>query len=146
MLHRQEQARESGAAAVEFAIVSLLFFYLVFGVLQYGFYFFQLQSGSAAARHGARLASVGIGTDADDCTEFMGQIKDQVGSIGAADVDVTVAFVGPLPVQVGESVTVTVAFPFTKFASPFIPVPGDTISQHATARIEKVGDTSCIAG
>jgi TadE-like protein len=143
MLRKQEHARDSGAAAVEFAIVSLLFFYLVFGVLQYGFYFFQLQSGSAAARHGARLASVGIDPD---CDAFLGQVKDQVGSVAAADVTVTVAFEEPADVNVGESVTVTVTFPFTKFGFPFIPLPGDTISEQATARIEKVENTTCLTG
>jgi Flp pilus assembly protein TadG len=146
MLRKQEHARDSGAAAVEFAIVSLLFFYLVFGVLQYGFYFFQLQSGSAAARHGARLASVGIDTDALGCTAFIGQVEGQVGSAAPTDVTVTVGFEDPPDVDVGESVTVTVAFPITKFGFPFIPLPGDTISQQATARIEKVESTTCLTG
>lgn len=40
---------ERGASAVEFTLVSSLLFTLVFGIVQYGMYFWQLQGGAAAA-------------------------------------------------------------------------------------------------
>jgi Flp pilus assembly protein TadG len=49
---------EDGAAAVEFAIVVSLLFILVFGIIEYGFAFFQIQNLRAAAREGARVAAV----------------------------------------------------------------------------------------
>jgi len=148
MLRRQEHAHarrfapDSGAAAVEFAIVSLLFFYLVFGVLQYGFYFFQLQSGGAAARHGARLASVGIPTGG--CAAFRDAVKGQVGTVDAAQVSVQLTF-SP-SATVGRSATVRVTFPITRFGFPFVPLPSDTIVEEATARVEQVESTSCSTG
>jgi Flp pilus assembly protein TadG len=141
MLRRTEHTCESGAAAVEFAIVSLIFFYLVFGVLQYGFYFFQLQSGAAAARHGARLASVGI--PSGECAAFQTAVKDQVGLASPADVTVTLTF-SPSPPTVGSDATVQVAFQVTSFG--LIPLPGGTIVEEATARVEQVETTSCPIG
>jgi Flp pilus assembly protein TadG len=150
MPHRQEHtrafARDGGAAAVEFAIVSLLFFYLVFGVLQYGFYFFQLQSGGSAARYGARLASVGIPSPGiADCTAFRNAVKDQVGTVSPADITVQLIF-APTPPVIGGSATVVVTYPITRFGFPFVPLPGDTIATQATARVEQVKTTSCLTG
>ena len=50
---------DSGASAVEFALVSLILFPLLFGILQYGYYFFALQNGNSVAREAARKVSVG---------------------------------------------------------------------------------------
>ena len=41
---------EHGAAAVEFAIIAPLLFMLIFGMLQYGLAFFQVQNLRSAAR------------------------------------------------------------------------------------------------
>ncbi len=56
--------QEGGAAAVEFAIIAPLLFMLIFGMLQYGLAFFQVQNLRAAVREGARVAAV-RGTPAD---------------------------------------------------------------------------------
>ncbi len=56
--------QEGGAAAVEFAIIAPLLFTLIFGMLQYGLAFFQVQNLRAAVREGARVAAV-RGTPAD---------------------------------------------------------------------------------
>jgi Flp pilus assembly protein TadG len=50
---------ERGVAAVEFALVAALLFVLVFGLIEYGLYFFKAQTLRAAAREGARVAAVG---------------------------------------------------------------------------------------
>lgn len=60
---------ESGAAAVEFALVLPILLTLVFGILSYGWYFFTAQSVSSAARETARRLIVGdcqVGTEAQD--------------------------------------------------------------------------------
>ena len=53
-----KRRREDGAAAVEFAIIAPLLFMLIFGMLQYGLAFFQVQNLRAAVREGARVAAV----------------------------------------------------------------------------------------
>jgi Flp pilus assembly protein TadG len=51
--------REDGAAAVEFALIAGVLAMLIFGMLQFGLAFFQLQNLRSATREGARLAAVG---------------------------------------------------------------------------------------
>jgi Flp pilus assembly protein TadG len=57
-LHR-EAGREDGAAAVEFALIVGLLVMLVFGMMEYGLAFWQVQNLRAATREGARVAAVG---------------------------------------------------------------------------------------
>jgi Flp pilus assembly protein TadG len=56
--------KEDGAAAVEFAMVVGLLFMLIFGLIEYGFAFFEMQTLRGATREGARVAAVG-GTNTD---------------------------------------------------------------------------------
>lgn len=49
---------QRGAAAVEFAIVSILLFLLVFGIIEFGFAFHSWDATSNAAREGARVGAV----------------------------------------------------------------------------------------
>ena len=55
---RSKLRREEGAAAVEFALIVGLLAILVFGLLEYGLAFWQVQNLRAAAREGARVAAV----------------------------------------------------------------------------------------
>src|SRR5919106_1578348 len=50
---------EDGAAAVEFALIVGLLAVLIFGMLEYGLAFWQVQNLRAATREGARVAAVG---------------------------------------------------------------------------------------
>lgn len=50
---------ESGAAAVEFAILMPLLFILIFGIIEFGFAFYAQQGANAGVREGARKAAVG---------------------------------------------------------------------------------------
>jgi len=50
---------EEGAAAVEFALIVGVLAMLIFGMLQFGLAFFQLQNLRAATREGARIGAVG---------------------------------------------------------------------------------------
>jgi Flp pilus assembly protein TadG len=49
--------RESGGAAVEFAIVMPIFCVIVFGVIDYGWFFYQKFTLAAAIRDGVRTAA-----------------------------------------------------------------------------------------
>jgi Flp pilus assembly protein TadG len=55
---RSRLRREDGAAAVEFALIAGVLAMLLFGMLQFGLAFFQLQNLRAAAREGARQSAV----------------------------------------------------------------------------------------
>jgi Flp pilus assembly pilin Flp len=50
---------DDGAAAVEFALVALLLFTLIFAVIQFGYTFFEYVSIAHAAREGVRWAALG---------------------------------------------------------------------------------------
>jgi Flp pilus assembly protein TadG len=56
---RQRFHHEDGAAAVEFALIVGVLAMLIFGMLQFGLTFFELQNLRAATREGGRLAAVG---------------------------------------------------------------------------------------
>jgi hypothetical protein len=53
------RGRESGASAVEFALVLPLLVMLVFGTIEFGLAYNRQQSFHAASREGARLVAVG---------------------------------------------------------------------------------------
>jgi Flp pilus assembly protein TadG len=55
---------EKGASAVEFALIASLLFVVLFGIIQFGIAYNRTQGLQAAAREGARIASIG-GTQAD---------------------------------------------------------------------------------
>ena len=56
---RRGRRQDDGAAAVEFALVSILLFLLLFGIIEFGIGFFTQQGAAAAAREAARRAAVG---------------------------------------------------------------------------------------
>lgn len=59
MRERLDIPNENGAAAVEFALIAGVLMMLIFGMLQFGIAFFELQTLRAATREGARLGAVG---------------------------------------------------------------------------------------
>ncbi|MFN2545512.1 MAG: TadE/TadG family type IV pilus assembly protein [Actinomycetota bacterium] len=54
--------REDGAAAIEFAIVSVILFMILFGIFEFGRTYSQYEVLQGAAREGARRAAVGAST------------------------------------------------------------------------------------
>lgn len=134
---RTRASSDHGAAAVEFALVSILLITLLFGIIQYSFLFWESQSASRTAREVGRVAAVGTAT----CAEMQAGADSQVPHKSVTiDVDFP-----PAP-AVGDTVTATVSFPYTKLGFPFVPVPGgDTASQSADVRIENVtaNSTDC---
>lgn len=127
---------DRGAASVEFAIVSVLLFTLLFGIVQYGYYFFQATAAEHAAREGARAAAVGI----DDCGDWKQLVTDRGGS---ADVTDSTASAAP---DRGDKLTVTVTWQRQNFGLPFVPFLGSgTQQESAVTRAERIGSvkTGC---
>ena len=129
---------DDGAAAVEFALISVLLLTLLFGILQYGYYFYQLSSANAASREAARLAATGV----SDCDKYKQAVLDRTSgiSIVKADITTTVTTAPAASPQDGDRVNVTITFRPTKFGFPFVPfISGTTQSEVGKARIESPG-------
>jgi Flp pilus assembly protein TadG len=140
---------EGGAAAVEFALILIPMLYLVFGLIQYGWYFYAMQSGSSAVGDAARRMAVG------NC-QTVGQVqtllKNHLGvattASSASSITTTVAYTQAdgtsmsAPGQIGGSVTVTATFPTLNLHFPFIPVPNSgNVTRTNVSRIEDLSST-----
>ena len=65
---------ESGAAAVEFALIASFLFLLLFGIIEFGRIFSELEVMNSAAREGARAAAVrGTGEEVAEAAETAAQ-------------------------------------------------------------------------
>jgi Flp pilus assembly protein TadG len=128
-----------GAAAVEFALIAPLVILLTFGIVQYGVYFWQLQSAAHAAREGARLAAVGV----DSCATFIADVKDRGRDANIQSV--TLQFTDPSsPAEAGSTATVKVTFKPYVHGLPLVPFPFNTNnpSQTGISRVESVGSVT----
>jgi len=137
---RKKRDRESGAAAVEFALVMLPVVVLMFGLIQYGFYFWAMQGGSDIARSAARLSSVGRPPScADFQSEVTSQVNDLVGSGMTESVLRSYDRQDPDEVQVGDVVSVVVRFRSPDMHFPFIPFIDDgMVTARAESRVDYV--------
>lgn len=137
----RRRAGQGGAAAVEFALVVPALLLLVFGAVQYGFYFWSMQGGSSAARDAARSAAVG---DPTSCADFTALLEDDVSAMSKGNVSVRREYESAAtPVQVGDRVTIAIGFDSFDMGLPLVPVPGGgRVEQTATARVEYVPDDS----
>ena len=86
MVGRFRSIDETGASAVEFAIVAAILFMLVFGIIQFGIAYYRLQGLQAAAREGARVASIG-GTQSDVAT----RVRQSQNGFAGTDIQISMA-------------------------------------------------------
>ncbi|MFL6174395.1 MAG: TadE/TadG family type IV pilus assembly protein [Marmoricola sp.] len=137
---RPRRGDESGATAVEFALVMIPLLVLVFGLVQYSLYFWAMQGGSDIARNAARTASVG---NPADCATFRSGVAAQIDKLAssgsAATIKRSYTQQSPSEVQVGDTVTVSVQFRSVDLHFPFIPfINGGTITSSAESRVDFV--------
>jgi Flp pilus assembly protein TadG len=117
-------SRDSGAAAVEFALVAGLLVALLFGIMQFGYTFFEYNEVVTAAREGARSASLGK-SDADVRQRAVN------ASPGLAPASMTVTIV-----KSSDSARVTVSYPRTELVPlPMFVLP-DVITSAAEMKME----------
>jgi Flp pilus assembly protein TadG len=109
-----------GAAAVEFALILPLLLVLLFGIMQFGYTFFEYNEVVAAAREGARSASIGK-TDAEV------RQRTIAASPGLEAASLTVAIV-----KSTDSARVTVSYPRTEL----VPLPTIVLPNVITATAE----------
>lgn len=130
---------EDGAAAVELALVLPVLLVIVFGIVQYGFYFRSSQVGAAAARDAARYAAVGAPLA---CTDFRTGVTQRLAGVQDGNVVITRDYsTTTAPVAEGDDVTIAVAFDSADLKFPFLPfLRGGRVTQTFTARVEDVPD------
>jgi len=86
MKHRQSLVRrQKGAAAVEFALIAMVFFILLIGVLEMGRVLFTWNAAAEATRYGARVAAV---CDIND-SAILSRMQDIMPNLEAANVSVS---------------------------------------------------------
>lgn len=136
---RRATSSPDGAAVVEFALILPLLLLLLVGIIEFGFAWYRNQTLEAAAREGARTASVG-GT----LSEIGDAVEAAVGLADPSDLSVAVSPAGDPPCQdnFGEEVSVTVTLPSSAGYSIDIPFWGSqplSIATAGTFRCEKGG-------
>lgn len=116
---------DDGAAAVEFALIAIILFTLIFGAIQFGYTFFEYISVTHAAREGARWAA--LGADAD-----VVQARALAASPGLDPSRVSISIDNPASTSVRVSVTYV--------RTELVPIPDvvlpASISSAAVLRLE----------
>jgi Flp pilus assembly protein TadG len=145
---KRPRRSQHGAAAVEFALIAPIFILLVFGLIQYGWYFYAMQSGTSAVGEATRRMAVG---DCQTPAEVQHFVRDRLGQATTATSDSAITVVTKTytkadgttgmayPGEIGGTVTLSVTFPTFNLNLPIISAPnGGDVTRSATARIEDV--------
>lgn len=154
ILTKPRPDEERGAAAVEFALVLMPLLTIVFGLIQYGWYFYAMQSGTSATSAVVRELSVGDCQNATEAKAFV--VKRLAGaSISPETVQITTVYrnntIGRPPMlapgAVGGEVEVILRFQTADLHFPFIPVPDDgVVTRKAVARVEDTQSSTTDCG
>jgi Flp pilus assembly protein TadG len=119
---------QGGAAAVEFALIMIPFFVLVFGLIEYGWYFYVAQNTSGAASTVTRQLEVGNCWGSGKALTYAKNQSKQVTALSTNPA-------GTVAPAYGTSFTVTVTAN-AKILS-FLPVPNaGVITRVVTAQVE----------
>ena len=135
---------DTGAAAVEFALVALILFALIFGIISFGFALFNQQGAVQAAREAARKASVGV-SDNSSCKDALRYGRQAVGAAKSSFLGMTLTT--PDGNGYRKTVRVDVRYKLDLSLVGWLPaVPNSlTVHQAANASIE-VGHSTFTAG
>ena len=133
----RDRRSEEGAAAVEFALIAMILFTLLFGIIQFSLWFWAWQAGGHAAREAARVAAVSPCDTAKIQTAGMAPLNGPPAQASPAP---TVTPLAPT-LKVGDPITVTVVFKSLDVG--FFPWLNLTITKSATSRIENVPAGGC---
>jgi Flp pilus assembly protein TadG len=121
---RQRMKAENGVAAVEFAIVAMVFLVILFGILTYGFIFGLDQTMNHAAEEGAR-AAIATTTDSAAISTAESVAAARLGWLGSRVTDMTIdatIVTGPTDCETDTSIKcikVTLTYPWN--TKPIIP-------------------------
>lgn len=133
--------RSRGQALVEFAVVAPIFFFLIFGMIDFGRYVYYVQILNNAAREGARYAIVHggnsfapAGPNPNDPTIASVVRSYAVGVTGTGALTVSSVWgtpPNPPTNNRGSTVDVKVAYAFRSII-PVVPLPAITITGEST--------------
>jgi GTPase involved in cell partitioning and DNA repair len=131
---------ESGAAAVEFALVLPILILLIFGIIQYGIYFWARQSAVAAAREAARRSSVGDYASCPDFTTFVqGELHGAETGSGTTVKRSFTKATGNLLTTGQPGDTMEIELQFDSIDIGLIPLPfSGKITINTTSRVESI--------
>ena len=143
----RRRMRDAGVALVEFAIVMPLFFLLVFGIIEFGYAYFQQVDVRHGAREGARLAAVNYRetatpTPADQTTQIVNEVCDRMDS--GDDTSVRVTRSGTA--AIGQVLEVEVEKPLVQLTGFLgFALNGITLRSTVDSRIEQVATWQSLA-
>ena len=143
---RHGRRGQNGAAAVEFALLAPIFILMVCGLIQYGWYFYAMQSGTSAVGEATRRMAVG---DCQTTGQVQTLLKGRLGpatSVAASGITVSAVYTksdgttsAASPGEIGGTVTLTATYPTFNLNLPLMSAPnGGNVTRSATARIEDV--------
>jgi Flp pilus assembly protein TadG len=130
---KRSRRDQSGASAVEFALLIIPFTVLLFGLIEFGFYFWTAQTTSGAARETARRVVVGDCWDQTAATTYArSQAPRLTGNVTWTPAPSTIP-------DVGDRITVTLTS--NSGIINFIPGIPDTVTRSYDARMEELEDS-----
>jgi Flp pilus assembly protein TadG len=120
---------ERGSEMIEFGIVSMLFFFLLFGIVEFGRAHWTYDTLAHAAREGARFAMVHGSESRHPAT--LSQVEDMVRTRATGLTGLTVAATWDPDNDPGSVVQVRVDLPFNPLV-PFLPTMTLTTTSRMT--------------
>lgn len=140
---------ERGATAVEFALILVPMLVVIFGLIQYGLYFYSAQTGSNTVN--AAVRQLAVGNCQTPSTALQDYVTKELGPASTGSLNVTPVWTNPdgssataTTVQVGGTVSLTISFKSYNMHFPFVPFLSDeTIKRTVQARVEDTIDQGC---
>lgn len=144
---------ERGASALEFALVAPVLFLLLFGIVDFGFTYNNIQAVQYAGHEGARAAAVGRTGSSTSCSpqgtassagastqQLICLVKDRAG-LDVADTRVKIVLTAD-GYALGSHVAVCVQYPLQSWSGALAELfVGKVTEGKGVARIERLGST-----
>lgn len=124
---KPRQNSENGVAILEFAIIAILFFLFLFGIIEFGILMFNQQVLANAAREGARMGVVARPHDykvssSAITTAVVGYAQNNIITFGDKNFSVNAQFSSGLQhcKQFQDELTVSVSYDYSFLYLPFV--------------------------